>query len=89
MATYTLPGASGEETAKQAHLCVCVVHCQETHTHTQTHKNTVILWDLVKNIAQLLLGNSLHTGANVLTLNMRVCVFGVLPLILLTVKLNF
>lgn len=69
MATYTLPGASGEETAKQAHLCVFVVHCQKTHNHTHSHTHTLILWDLVKNIAQLLLGNPLHTGASVLALN--------------------
>lgn len=70
MATYTLPGAPGEETAKQAHLCVYVVHCQ-------THTCTTILWDPVKNIVSLLLGNPLHTGVSVLTLNVSLlCVWG-------------
>lgn len=66
------------------HTCVSVVHCQDavSHTHKHTPSGT-----LKKNIALLILGNLLHTRANELTLNVHICVFGVLPV--LAVKLNF
>ena len=59
-----------------------------THTHTHTHTRSHPLGPSEKH-ARLLLGNPLHTGASILTLNTCICVFGVLPFILLTVKLNF
>ena len=76
------------------HTCVSVwytaknLSLSHSHTHTHTHTRSHPLGPSEKH-ARLLLGNPLHTGASILTLNTCICVFGVLPFILLTVKLNF
>ena len=73
-------------------MCLCGIlprfSLTHTHKHTHTHAHMHPLGSSEKH-TRLLLGNPLHTGASILTLNVRICMFGVLPLILLTVKLNF
>lgn len=105
MATYTLPKPSGEKTAKQAYLCVCVLHCQESLSfflsvrlslsvsHTYAHMHNHPLGPCEKHwpaiIRQPFAYQSKCANPKCVYLCVGVGVGGFLLLILLTVKLNF